>query len=211
MKTHTHLIHRISSSQRNPTTDISNQPKKYVTSEESPVVLAIKEIFAQDTTPTIPKSRKVTIMRLLTASECLAEMKDKEAVKKRLLKEKEEAKKRKLIEKERKKKEQEAAKNKKNEKKSVKKKSVRKQTVKKSAKKKRKVEVEVENDCADDPPAASDSEIEELCGICNKSFQKDFNGERWIKCINCGQWFHFDCVDNADNVSDFYCSQCFEQ
>lgn len=175
------------------------------------MVLAIKEIFAQDTTPTIPKSRKVTTTRLLTVPEFLAEMKD-EAVKERLLKEKEEAKKRKLIEKERKRRNKKLQKIKRMKKNQLRRSQLRKQTVKKSAKKKRRVEVEVENDSnADDPLAASDSEIEELCGICNKSFQKNFNGDRWIKCINCGQWFHFDCVDNADNVSEFYCSQCFEQ
>ena len=66
----------------------------------------------------------------------------------------------------------------------------------------------IENDSANDH---SDSEIYELCPICgHQAYGKV------VQCGECGDWYHFECININDNVidtlgdDDFVCRSCTE-
>jgi len=81
-----------------------------------------------------------------------------------------------------------------------------------------KKDLESEESSADDPTetnmvrnAGSDTENNEdneRCGTCKKSFQKDFHGEQWIRCVKCQVWHHQICQSVRKYVPNFVCDSC---
>lgn len=81
------------------------------------------------------------------------------------------------------------------------------------AKKSKTIEPEESDASNIDSPRSSQSaseEQDELCGSCGKSFLKDFDGQKWVKCMTCQVWYHMLCQNLGDDEYSvsFQCSKC---
>ncbi|XP_034255343.1 uncharacterized protein LOC117653647 [Thrips palmi] len=170
-------------------------------STPSPVVSAVRSLLmpANDACDR-PRSRCITQTRVITSDEFFKEMQEKEAAKKK----KEDEKKAKAAAREEARKRKAAAKKKVDRN-------------KKSKKQKHVAESEDEAEAIDDPSEeeknksdSDEDEDNEKCGVCEKSFQQDFNGEQWIQCSgkDCNTWFHMKCVKVAKYIATFRCEWC---
>jgi len=182
----------------------------------SPVVAAVREFLkpVEEETPS-KKSKKVTTARMITSAEFSKEVEEKERFKKK----REEEKLRR----------QEERKLKRDQNKSTAPaKRTKKKTTKDSTKENRPPKPRVVRKKQRPPPPSSSSEdVDEpdsskdsdsdvpsedntLCGTCTKSFQKDFLGESWIRCVSCGDWYHNKCQNLREDEyrADFKCDEC---
>jgi len=70
------------------------------------------------------------------------------------------------------------------------------------------IDLEEVPDTSSERAETDNEEDNELCGTCNKSFQKDFRGEQWIRCVRCSLWYHQSCQGLTDYIPDFVCESC---
>ena len=75
---------------------------------------------------------------------------------------------------------------------------------------KRKVESSSEDSASDKLVSSEREEDNTLCGTCQKSFQRDFDGEAWIQCTACTDWYHISCQEKEESFYDpaFICDEC---
>lgn len=83
----------------------------------------------------------------------------------------------------------------------------------KTKKRRKELSSEEESTNDDEPDLVStdeeDSENDDAeCPVCNNTYSQDKKGEKWIRCIQCFQWMHEDCVENPG--PKFVCSICLE-
>lgn len=161
----------------------------------SPILAAVRHFLAPETPEPTPRSRCVTKTRILTANEFMEEVKRKDEEKN---------------ERDNNKKARQAARQAaRQEKESGNKKRPQKQTGG-NKRKKRKQLVSESDDDPDSPSSdsGSDSDSEDKCGVCNRSFRRDSNGEQWIQCLDCKEWFHMSCVNQTVYDPEFKCEDC---
>ena len=62
---------------------------------------------------------------------------------------------------------------------------------------------------SDKSESESDSEADYICPICG---QPEMEGDKWIECVICKQWFHLRCteLDSDCDVGnlDWQCVEC---
>lgn len=46
------------------------------------------------------------------------------------------------------------------------------------------------------------------CAACKKNYENDVNGEAWIQCLVCKQWYHEKCQGLRSYRKDFICQSC---
>ncbi|KAE8747916.1 hypothetical protein FOCC_FOCC005305 [Frankliniella occidentalis] len=176
---------------------INPRPLRDITesNQGTPVVEAVRSLLQPcEEVPSKP-SRRITVSRLITCDEFRRELVTKEAEKERKEKEK----------RDRQDKRKRAA-------------ETSKPVTKTTNKKKRKnaepdlsecdSPSEVEDISSESEADNSENEDNEKCGLCNGSFQNDFNGEQWIQCKVCKTWFHMKCLRLQDYNPDFVCEEC---
>lgn len=160
----------------------------------SPVVTAVRELLASDEPDPTPRSRCITKTRILTCDEFRDEMKKKDEEKAA----KENAKKERIATRQK-----NAA---------EKRKRPTKPTGGNKKKKQKKNTVYNSDSDPDDPSSSSsssDSDLDEdKCGVCSKAFRQDANGEQWIQCLACKEWFHMGCVKQTVYDPKFKCDEC---